>query len=266
MIGGEGIYGVHSRERGSREVILKLAAKHRAAAPLEMLMRKLTSSGTSISPGITMMNGKRPKVSPVVRLFSCVVPKAELGIEVEVEGARSAAPGALVRNFQLDQLPTPKPIRGLGITAGNVEVSLVRLAWGSSGDKGDNANIGSVARRPEYLPFIHQALSEEAAARHFAHFPKGRVERFQLSGVHDLDFLLHDVLGGGGMASLRGDPQGKTYAHSPGFSYPGASGDAVRRKGGRMRSLSVRAEGVAFWVFMGELPNFLSHHPGTLVA
>jgi len=38
------------------------------------------------------------------------------------------------------------------------------------------------------------------------------VQRFDLPGSHAINFLLHDVLGGGGTASLRNDPQGKAYA------------------------------------------------------
>ena len=91
-------------------------------------------------------------------------------------------------------------------------VALERLAWGRSGDKGNNANIGIIARRPEYLPYIWAALSIERVAQRFAHFLQGEVERFYLPGLPAINFLLHDVLGGGGMASLRTDPQGKGYA------------------------------------------------------
>jgi hypothetical protein len=38
------------------------------------------------------------------------------------------------------------------------------------------------------------------------------VERFYMPGPHAFNFLLHEVLGGGGVASLRVDPQGKGYA------------------------------------------------------
>jgi hypothetical protein len=44
------------------------------------------------------------------------------------------------------------------------------------------------------------------------HVLKGRVERFDLPGIHGLNFLLHNALGGGGVASLRNDPQGKAFA------------------------------------------------------
>ena len=48
----------------------------------------------------------------------------------------------------------------------------------------------------------------------FAHFLRGSgsVERFLLPGATRINFLLHDVLGGGGVASMRNDPQGKGYA------------------------------------------------------
>ena len=51
-----------------------------------------------------------------------------------------------------------------------------------------------------------------ACEESFAHFLEGNVERFFLPGSNSLNFILHDVLGGGGPASLRNDPQGKAYA------------------------------------------------------
>jgi hypothetical protein len=89
---------------------------------------------------------------------------------------------------------------------------LIRLAYGRSGDKGDQANIGIIARQAEYLPYIWTALTPEVVANCFSHFLDGRVERFLLPGIHAINFVLHDVLGGGGIASLRNDAQGKGYA------------------------------------------------------
>jgi len=97
-----------------------------------------------------------------------------------------------------------------------LEVPLIALAWGRSGDKGNKANIGIIARRPEYLPYICAALTEDVVRARFAHFLEdastGSVERFLLPGSNAINFLLHDVLGGGGVASIRNDPQGKGYA------------------------------------------------------
>jgi hypothetical protein len=95
-------------------------------------------------------------------------------------------------------------------------VPLVALAWARSGDKGNNSNIGVIARKPEYLPIIRNALTSEAVANYFAHHVESRrsepVERYDVPGIRAINFLLHDVLGGGGIASLRNDPQGKRFA------------------------------------------------------
>ena len=88
----------------------------------------------------------------------------------------------------------------------------MRLAYGRSGDKGDKANIGIFARRPEYLPLLNQWLTPERVAAHFAHNAPSRVERFACRAATAMNFLLHDVLGGGGMASLRTDNLAKCYA------------------------------------------------------
>jgi hypothetical protein len=41
---------------------------------------------------------------------------------------------------------------------------------------------------------------------------RGRVTRYALPGCHGFNFLLEHALGGGGVASLRSDPQGKAFA------------------------------------------------------
>lgn len=41
---------------------------------------------------------------------------------------------------------------------------------------------------------------------------RGAVQRYDLPGTHALNFMLHEALGGGGMASVRMDSQGKAYA------------------------------------------------------
>ncbi len=210
VIGAESQYGASSRAQASREVILKVAAKHPSPGPLDMLVRELTSSGTSMAPGITAMGGNRPKVSPVVRLFSCTIAKEKVAIDLLVGGARRPIPAALAGDGPV-ATKRPQAYEELGFPEG-VTVPLVALAWARSGDKGDNANIGVIARDPQFTAYIRAALTEESVARQFAHFLKGPVERFELPGVNGFNFLLHKALAGGGTASLRADPQGKTYA------------------------------------------------------
>ena len=89
---------------------------------------------------------------------------------------------------------------------------LVRLAVARSGDKGNDANIGVMARRAEYLPAIRAALTPAAVKTYFAHYAEGPVERYDLPGLHALNFVLRDSLGGGGTSSANLDTQAKTYA------------------------------------------------------
>ena len=86
------------------------------------------------------------------------------------------------------------------------------MAWARSGDKGDKANIGVIARRHEFLPWIWAALTEDYVAERFDHFLRGPVTRYLLPGSDAINFVLDRALGGGGVASLRNDPQGKAYA------------------------------------------------------
>ena len=91
-------------------------------------------------------------------------------------------------------------------------VSLVRLAHARSGDKGDTANVGLIALRPEYYHLLRRHVTAERVARHFRGIVLGSVERFELPNLGALNFLLHNALGGGGTRSLKNDAQGKTLS------------------------------------------------------
>ena len=82
--------------------------------------------------------------------------------------------------------------------------------------RGNKANVGIIARSSEYLPYIWAALTEPVITARFDHFlddsSPGNVERFLMPGSNALNILLHSVLGGGGVASIRNDAQGKGYA------------------------------------------------------
>ena len=89
---------------------------------------------------------------------------------------------------------------------------LLELAHARSGDKGDTANVGVIARRPAYYPLLVREITAERVAAHFAGMITGEVERFELPYLHALNFLLHGALGGGGTVSLKTDAQGKTLS------------------------------------------------------
>ena len=91
-------------------------------------------------------------------------------------------------------------------------VKLVTIAHARSGDKGDTANVGIIALRPEFYPVLAKELTAERVKKHFAEICQGKVERFELPNLGALNFLLHESLDGGGTLSLKADAQGKTYS------------------------------------------------------
>jgi hypothetical protein len=89
---------------------------------------------------------------------------------------------------------------------------LVDLAHARSGDKGDTANIGLIALKPQYYPLLVKQVTAARVARHFKGMIKGPVERFELPNLYALNFLLHGALDGGGTISLKTDAQGKVFS------------------------------------------------------
>lgn len=85
------------------------------------------------------------------------------------------------------------------------------IAHTRSGDKGDTANIGVIAFRPEDFTTIVREVTPERVKQFFGDLVKGNVERFELPNLGAINLLLHESLGGGGTVSLRVDAQGKTY-------------------------------------------------------
>ena len=93
-----------------------------------------------------------------------------------------------------------------------MKAQLIHYAHARSGDKGDTANIGVIARKAEYYPLLVRHLTAERVAEHFAGICLGKVERFELPNLCALNFLLHESLGGGGTKSLKNDAQGKVLS------------------------------------------------------
>ncbi len=91
-----------------------------------------------------------------------------------------------------------------------MKVPLARIAHCRSGDKGDLANIGVIARDPRRYPILLREVTAERVKAFFGERVRGGVERFELPNVGALNFVLREALGGGGTVSLRVDAQGKT--------------------------------------------------------
>jgi hypothetical protein len=221
VLGAETSYGPGSRTRHTREVLLRVVVTHQDAKCLELFARELGSAGISFAPGTTGIYGGRPKPTPLIKLLTFFVDKTlperprvllgtdELEIPVDVPPGESRTPDTT----RVEPSSAPLDSDAIDEDAGDtVEVPLARLALARSGDKGDTANIAVIARDPAYVPTLRRELTAERVLASLAHLVAGPAQRFEAPGLHAFNFLLQHALGGGGMASLRIDPQGKAYA------------------------------------------------------
>ena len=225
FLGSEHSYGPHALNTNTREAVLWLAAQHSRKEALEIFAREIAPAGTGMAPGLTHLVGGRPKVSPVLKLFTYLYPRDKIDIEIHMNGEfveKFNQPS--IESIKTDkssdrnagmQYSMPHPLlKNMG--KGSCTFPLGALAYTRSGDKGNDANIGVVCKNPGFFPFVKEALTAKAVESYFSHVFENqeeqvKVQRYELPGISALNFVLKNSLGGGGVASLRSDPQGKAY-------------------------------------------------------
>ncbi|ARG15694.1 TPA: DUF1446 domain-containing protein [Acinetobacter nosocomialis] len=213
ILGIESTYGEHAQTLNSREVVVKIAVKHMFKEACMFFASEIAQASTGMAPALAGIVGGRPKASPVIKLFSFLIDKNQVGVEIDFEGKRY--PVEIPQGVFTEQLPTLKAGENAIYQGDEIEVPLIEIAHARSGDKGNHSNIGVIARKADYLPWIRAALTEQTVASYMQHVldaEKGRVIRYELPGLNALNFMLENALGGGGVASLRIDPQGKAFA------------------------------------------------------
>lgn len=231
LLGTEATYGPHGQGGQCREVVVKISVAHARKEALVLFSREIAQAATGMAPGLTGIVGGRPTVWPKIRLYSCLVAKTSVTVTVDLNG--EITPIAVDTAGGFDPATLPDEDLAIAAPATDTEVRLIDLAWARSGDKGDHSNIGVIARRAEYAPYIAAALTEQRVAEWMAHTlnpDTGRVLRWALPGLNAFNFLLEHSLGGGGVASLRIDPQGKAFAQQL-LEIPVPIASAVVKKG-----------------------------------
>ncbi|EOQ60560.1 hypothetical protein F935_03604 [Acinetobacter calcoaceticus ANC 3811] len=213
ILGIESTYGEHAQAINSREVVVKIAVKHMFKEACMFFASEIAQASTGMAPALAGIVGGRPKASPVIKLFSFLIDKDQVNVEIDFEGNRY--PVEIPRDTSTEQFNTLATGENAVYQGNEIEVPLIEIAHARSGDKGNHSNIGVIARKAKYLPWIRAALTEQAVASYMQHVldaEKGSVIRYELPGLNALNFMLENALGGGGVASLRIDPQGKAFA------------------------------------------------------
>lgn len=203
LTGNDFHYGAFARDHNPLEVAFRISVRHDDPAACTLMLKEASGFALAMPPGFALFAGARPKPQAVVRLFSTLIDKAVPRILIDEIPFSPAS--AIPLSSVSRETPDAPPLKA------DTEVPLVQLAWLRSGDKGDKSNVGVIARDPKFMPYIWTALTEETVRERFAHFVKGSVERWYLPGSHSMNILMDEALGGGGMASLRNDSQGKSF-------------------------------------------------------
>jgi hypothetical protein len=195
------------------EVVLRIAVHHDKRDAVALFSREVMGVILNMTGGRCAAGAAgRPKVSPVISLYSFLLNKSNVTAIVDVDGQSvpfQSTEGEAFDSSHIKRVDVPT------VSTKSIQtrqVQLIELAVARSGDKGDFANIGVIARKPEYMQYIAEAVTESSISNWFSHILGGRVERFYLPGINALNFLMYDALGGGGVGSMNIDVQGKTYA------------------------------------------------------
>ena len=211
VLGSEQSYGSRSRALSAREVALKMAFAHEDRGALALVKREMPSIGLAMAQGLSAGGTGRPRPTPIIRLHSFLVPRGLFPAKVELDGDTILFGDPVVEFADVQSSESSERLVPEVPEEPTVELPLMAIAYGRSGDKGNNANIGVAARHEDFLPVIRAQVTSKAVLGWFNHLVKGPVERFELPGIMAFNFLLRDALGGGGTASLRFDPQGKAF-------------------------------------------------------
>lgn len=214
IIGSETDLGPHAQVQLGHEAMMRIAITHSDKKAAAIFSREIAPAGTSYAPGTSGNFGMgRPNVTPLVKMFSCFVPKHMQTAVVKLDGESIG--------YQEPEHPKPsadiphsaeKSLDNISIPGELLGKPLIEIAHGRSGDKGDTSNVGIVARKPEYWPLLQHLLRPENVKNYLAHLVKGEVHTFELPQVQAFNLVMKEALDGGGMTSMRNDPLGKGMA------------------------------------------------------
>lgn len=211
VLGAESVYGTPQRARAHREVLLRLVMTHPQREVLDQIAREVGSIGLGFAPGVMGLYGGRPKSSPQIVLETRFVDKADVAPPRVHVGDKEP----FVVEIPMGEEEAPREAEGTKEAGASAfapgrRVPLGAIAHARSGDKGDSSNIALIARHPDLYPLLAQ-VDEAMVRSQFAPQVFGTIERFEAPGLLAVNFLIQEALGGGGIASLRIDPQGKAY-------------------------------------------------------
>lgn len=221
FVGFNACHGSLAQYDDTNEILLRFGAYDYDLNKLNEFSKQIAPLILSSPPGIAVTGG-RPRPRSVITYWPALIPKSVVkayllffpddkfeietvtGFEKEIEGDNNEAQiSDGVESF------TP----GLPEDA-DTPVRFYDICLARSGDKGDTANIGVIARNEKIYRFLKEYLTADYMKYLFRDLCKGKVVKYELPNLNAFNFLLEKALDGGGTRSLKIDAQGKTYAQA----------------------------------------------------
>jgi hypothetical protein len=214
---------IHATE--GNEILLRLGARAKEEKELKLFGKMIPSLILSGPPGVAVIGGV-PKSQKVMSYWPALMPKGAVhpSIALFEKGELTATElvdDTPIGNFDgrepsMQQAKTPSCTIDVALRdQTDSKAVLIRdLALGRSGDKGDTANIGIMARSQEAYDLLDKYLTAQKVKDLFQELCNGEVKRYSLPNLLGFNFLLEESLGGGGTRTLRIDAQGKTFAQA----------------------------------------------------
>jgi len=207
------------------EILLRLGARAKDEKALQQFGKLIPSLILSGPPGVAVIGGV-PKAQEVVSYWPALMDKNLIHPQVSLWADGKVIENKTIKSVPLGDFEPPvddvqvalKPNLSLSDSlkhnAHIEDVPLYRIALARSGDKGDMANVGVLARSPKAYEFLCEYLTAQTLKNWFQELCLGKVTRYRLDRLRGLNFLLDEALGGGGTMTLRTDAQGKTFSQA----------------------------------------------------
>lgn len=91
---------------------------------------------------------------------------------------------------------------------------LADLAYVRSGDKGDTATIGVIAKAPEHYAAIKRSVTPQKVRALFKDWVKGPIHVYEMDNIDAVVVYMEGALGGGATRTLRLDQTGKSLGNA----------------------------------------------------
>lgn len=91
-------------------------------------------------------------------------------------------------------------------------MKLKDIAHSRTGDKGDIANISLIPFDEKLYPVLKEKVTADVVKAYFSEICHGNVTRYEVEGIHALNFVMEHALGGGVLRSLAIDKHGKALS------------------------------------------------------